>query len=76
MKSIWDFWANYYNKLWVQKYSLKPSRDKVIDIIKKTKIKNGDLLDMGCGTGQLLEDIYIKSSVKILTSAVRTIPKI
>jgi methyltransferase type 12 len=47
MKSIWDFWANYYNKLWVQKYSLKPSRDKVIDIIKKTKIKNGDLLDMG-----------------------------
>ena len=58
MQAVWDFWANYYNKLWVQKYSLKPSRDKVIDIIKKTKIKNGDLLDMGCGTGQLLEDIY------------------
>ena len=57
MKSIWDFWANYYNKLWVQKYSLKPSRDKVISIIKKTGIDRGSLLDMGCGTGQLLEQI-------------------
>ena len=58
MKAVWDFWANYYNKLWVQKYSLKPSRDKVISIIKKTGIDRGSLLDMGCGTGQLLEQIH------------------
>ena len=58
MQAVWDFWANYYNKLWVQKYSLKPSRDKVISIIKKIGIDRGSLLDMGCGTGQLLEQIH------------------
>jgi len=68
MKSIWDFWANYYNKLWVQKYSLKPSRDKVISIIKKTGIDRGSLLDMGCGTGQLLEQIHKEFGNKFLLS--------
>jgi methyltransferase type 12 len=68
MKSIWDFWANYYNKLWVQKYSLKPSRDKVINIIKKTGIDRGSLLDMGCGTGQLLEQIHKEFGNKFLLS--------
>lgn len=60
MKGIWDFWANYYNRLWVQKYSLKPSRDRVISIIKKIGIDKGSLLDIGCGTGQLLEQVYSK----------------
>lgn len=68
MKGIWDFWANYYNKLWVQKYSLKPSRDKVISIIKKTGIDRGSLLDMGCGTGQLLEQIHKEFGNKFLLS--------
>ena len=66
MKNIWDFWANYYNKLWVQRYSLKPSRDKVIDIIKRTKLKRGSLLDIGCGTGQLIEQIYSKFEDRFL----------
>ena len=68
MQAIWDFWANYYNKLWVQKYSLKPSRDKVISIIKKTGIDRGSLLDMGCGTGQLLEQIHKEFGNKFLLS--------
>lgn len=70
MKSIWDFWANYYNKLWVQKYSLKPSRDKVINIIRKIKLDKGSLLDMGCGTGQLLERVYFEFGNKFLLSGV------
>ena len=66
MKTVWDFWANYYNRLWVQKYSLKPGRDKVISIIKKIGFEEGSLLDIGCGTGQLLERIHAEFGDKIL----------
>lgn len=68
MKAIWDFWASYYNKLWVQKYSLEPSRNKVISIIKKTGPDKGSIFDMGCGTGQLLEQIYAEFGNNFLLS--------
>lgn len=59
---VWDFWANKYERLWVQKYSLAPTRR---DIIKETKnILNKDttynILDMGCGTGQLISDMKVE----------------
>lgn len=53
--NIWDFWAKKYNKLWVQKYSLTPTRDyllKVIDIDRPLKI-----LDLGCGPGELIAEL-------------------
>ncbi|MGI6224977.1 MAG: class I SAM-dependent methyltransferase [Peptococcales bacterium] len=61
-QSIWDFWANRYEKLWVQKYSLKPTRDLLIAELRKHLLainlqENINLLDVGCGTGQLLEEI-------------------
>ena len=44
-----------------QKYSLKPTRDLVIaelkEILKDDLREKLSLLDVGCGTGQLLEDI-------------------
>jgi ubiquinone/menaquinone biosynthesis C-methylase UbiE len=62
MKNIWDFWAVRYERLWVQKYSLAPTRRLVIDELKKLIGVLGpgpklNLLDVGCGTGQLIEDI-------------------
>ncbi|KJS87221.1 MAG: hypothetical protein JM58_04990 [Peptococcaceae bacterium BICA1-8] len=63
-QNIWDFWANRYEKLWVQKYSLKPTRDLVVAELQKyiaSEIEEElNLLDVGCGTGQLLEDIKEK----------------
>jgi len=56
---IWDFWANKYERLWVQKYSLSPTRRDIIKEIKKTINLSGfyNVLDMGCGTGQLLREM-------------------
>jgi len=70
-KNIWDFWAGRYDRLWVQKYSLKPTRDLVIAELKS--ILEDDLrgelslLAVGCGTGQLLEDIQRRIGISRLT---------
>ncbi len=64
---IWNFWADKYDKLWVQKYSLTPTRDYIVKVISETyekyisndskKIK---ILDLGCGPGELIMEIYDK----------------
>lgn len=68
-KKIWDFWARNYSKLWVQKYSLGPTRTKVKNIISSSLSVTQSaamsfdgsfemsLLDVGCGTGELLYDL-------------------
>ncbi|MDD2494233.1 MAG: class I SAM-dependent methyltransferase [Tissierellia bacterium] len=58
---IWNFWANKYSKLWVQKYSLRPTRNYIINSISKIKY-NEDLnvLDLGCGPGELIEELSNK----------------
>ncbi|MDP3487322.1 MAG: methyltransferase domain-containing protein [Bacillota bacterium] len=56
---VWDFWASRYERLWVQKHSLTPTRELVIEELSGL-IDSGreyKLLDMGCGTGQLIREI-------------------
>ena len=55
----WEKLADKYNNLWVQKYSLGPTRRDVSRIIIPLLEKNPDLkwLDIGCGTGQLISMI-------------------
>lgn len=73
MKSkIWNFWANKYDKLWVQKYSLTPTRNYILKAITelidldKLKENNINLMDLGCGPGQLIDEISIKfNNIKI-----------
>lgn len=53
--NIWNFWAKRYDKLWVQKYSLKPTRDYILSIINTNKPM--EVLDLGCGPGELIMEL-------------------
>ena len=58
-QAIWNFWAEYYERLWVQKYSLAPTREKIVRQLNKLFIAGRPyrIMDVGCGTGQLLREI-------------------
>lgn len=57
--SKWDLYEHIYDRLWVQKFSLKPTRDRIIEKLKRLTLPQETLMDMSCGTGQLLDDIKI-----------------
>jgi len=56
---VWNYWASRYEKLWVQKYSLGPTRRRILEQLDNIIKDKGhiSILDMGCGTGQLVEEI-------------------
>lgn len=56
---VWDFWADKYNRLWVQRYSLEPTRKAIAKcILDKCETQDGvKILDIGCGTGQLAGEL-------------------
>ena len=55
---VWDKLAYKYDRLWVQKYSLTPTRKKVIHVLDPFINENKThMLDLGCGTGQLLNEL-------------------
>ena len=65
-QGIWDFWAKYYDRLWLQRVSLQPTRalvcEKIMELTGNTEPPAQDdsrlnILDMGCGTGQLYGDL-------------------
>ena len=55
----WEKLASKYNDQWVQKYSLIPTRREVKKIILPLLETNAQvkILDIGCGTGQLIQEV-------------------
>lgn len=55
----WERLAPRYNTQWVQKYSLRPTRREVTKIVLPLLQENHNLkiLDIGCGTGQLIQEL-------------------
>ncbi len=55
----WENLAHKYNRLWVQKYSLGPTRREVLKIILPRLKADASLklFEAGCGTGQLIREI-------------------
>lgn len=55
----WEKLARKYNRLWVQKYSLGPTRREALKIIlpKLQADPSLKLFEAGCGTGQLIQEI-------------------
>ena len=72
MKNIWDFWAASYERLWVQKHSLGPTRQLVLNELGQLVAGQANRpfkhLDVGCGTGQLIEEL-IKEFGPLIYSA-------
>ncbi|ABR49614.1 Methyltransferase type 12 [Alkaliphilus metalliredigens QYMF] len=58
-QKIWDFWAQHYEGLWVQKNSLAPTREKILLYLEGLleKGKTYRIVDVGCGTGELLREM-------------------
>ncbi len=56
---VWEKLAHKYNRLWVQKYSLGPTRREVLKIVLPLlkQDKSLKILELGCGTGQLIYEI-------------------
>ena len=56
---IWDFYAGWYDKLWVQKFVLTPSRELILKTISELP-KPEKILDAGCGIGELCLELSLK----------------
>ena len=56
---IWDFYASRYDRLWVQKFVLSPSRQLILKTIDELPTPQM-ILDVGCGIGELCQLISKK----------------
>jgi len=64
---VWDFYEKIYDKLWIQKVSLEPTRKCILKELDKIDMNAKTILDVGCGTGQLLDDMHAKYPSAVLS---------
>lgn len=62
---IWDYYADRYEKLWVQRFVLNPSRL----LILKTMLglpTSRKILDIGCGIGELCHSMSLQDPLAVI----------
>lgn len=69
MSVVWDFWSKFYERLWVQKVSLGPTRRAVAAKLAGRLTVESRVLDVGCGIGELLGELALEAGVAQKTSA-------
>jgi radical SAM superfamily enzyme YgiQ (UPF0313 family)/ubiquinone/menaquinone biosynthesis C-methylase UbiE len=69
MSVVWDFWSNFYERLWVQKVSLGPTRRAVAAKLAGRLRADSRVLDVGCGIGELLGELALEAGKAQKTSA-------
>lgn len=57
MSKVWDFWSRFYDRLWVQRVSLGPTRRAVAAKLAGRLTSASRVLDVGCGIGELLGEL-------------------
>ena len=57
MSKVWDFWSRFYDRLWVQRVSLGPTRRAVAAKLAGRLSPATRVLDVGCGIGELLGEL-------------------
>jgi len=56
---IWDFYASWYNRLWVQRFVLTPSRYLILKTMSELP-QHAQILDVGCGIGELCHSMGLQ----------------
>lgn len=56
---IWSYWAARYERLMVQRLVLEPSRRLVTQRLNEVNPDARRILDLGCGVGQLAQEIAL-----------------
>jgi ubiquinone/menaquinone biosynthesis C-methylase UbiE len=56
---IWDFYANRYDRLWVQRFVLYPSSRLILKTTGELS-SPGMILDVGCGIGELCHSMSLQ----------------
>ncbi len=68
-KSIWNYWAPRYERLWAQHFSLGPARKLIVSHIQQEGFQPKKILDIGCGVGQLVHDLSLVFPNALITGA-------
>jgi 2-polyprenyl-3-methyl-5-hydroxy-6-metoxy-1,4-benzoquinol methylase len=67
-RRIWDFWASRYERLWAQRFALKPAREMIIRHLDEVAPHAQRILDAGCGVGQLAYELALHRPSSTITA--------
>lgn len=59
-RTIWDYWANRYERVLAQHFSLGPARRLIHEHLDAVAPEARRILDIGCGVGQLAHELALK----------------